>query len=169
MEYHSDPAADPAPTVFGNFQREGNLKPQGKNITEDDSMPGSDNNNSNTTTVPGDVGGPQDPGRVAERKMLSHDADTSAGENAGGARQYGIERSTGEFDVLSSEASTHPGDSVGPESESERWSKCGGELMSSRCRVGSLGKIEGEQLAKSGPVGLMGLEKKEKKKPAYRV
>jgi hypothetical protein len=111
-QYRANAAADPAPTAFGNFQREGNLKPKGKNITKDDSIPSSDNNNNNnnnnTTTVPGDIGGPQDPRRVAERKMLSRDADTSAGGNAGGARQYGIERSTGEFDVLSSEALTHP-------------------------------------------------------------
>lgn len=110
-QYRANAAADPAPTAFGNFQREGNLKPKGKNITEGDSIPSSNNNdNNNTMTVPGDVGGPQDPGRVAERKMLSRDGDNSAGRNAGGPRQYGIERSTGEFDALSSEASTHPAD-----------------------------------------------------------
>jgi hypothetical protein len=91
-DYRADTAVNTAPTTFGNFQKAGNLKPKGANLTEGD-IP-------ETKTFTGDVGGPHDPARVAERKMLSRDADAAG---AGGARQYETERTTGEFDVLSPE------------------------------------------------------------------
>jgi len=110
-------AADQAPTAFGNFQPKGALKPEGNNLKEGD-LP-------QTNTHTGDVGGPHDPGRVAEEKMLSRNADTSAG-GAGGPRgrgtgqydglkteragnQHEMAGSTGQFDVLDSEEARDQG------------------------------------------------------------
>jgi hypothetical protein len=87
-------AADQAPTAFGNFQTKGALKPKGNNLKERD-LP-------QTNTPSGDVGGPHDPSRVAEEKMLSRNADTSAG-GAGGPRQYETDRGTGQYNGLKTE------------------------------------------------------------------
>jgi len=87
-EYRANSTADQAPTAFGNFQPKRPLKPKGNNLKEGD-LP-------QTNTHTGDVGGPHDPGRVAEEKMLSRNADTSAG----GARGLKTERVGNQFDVL---------------------------------------------------------------------
>jgi hypothetical protein len=93
-DYRANAAVDTAPNAFGKFQAEGTFKPKGANLTEG-GVP-------QTKTFTGDVGGPHDPGRVAEEKMLSANADTTAA-GAGGQRQYETGRTTGEFDVLSEE------------------------------------------------------------------
>jgi hypothetical protein len=51
-EYRTNPAADQAPTAFGNFQPKGALKPKGNNLKEGD-LP-------QTNTHTGDVGGPHE-------------------------------------------------------------------------------------------------------------
>jgi hypothetical protein len=93
--YRANAAADPAPTIYSDYRTEENLKPKGRNITEGDIPP--------TETVMSNVGEANDPERLAEEKTLSRNADTSGG-GAGGAKQYGVERSTGQFDVLAEES-----------------------------------------------------------------
>jgi hypothetical protein len=93
-EYRAHSVAEPAPTAFGHFLPKGALKPKGNNLKEGD-LP-------EIKTDIGDVGGPHDPGRVAEEKMLIRDADASAG-GAGGARQYETERGTGQYEGLKTE------------------------------------------------------------------
>lgn len=102
--HRANSAADQAPTVFGNFQPKGALKPKGNNLNEGD-LP-------QTDTHTGDVGGPHDPGRVAEEKMLSRNADTSAG-GAGGPRQYETDRGTGQYDGLKTERAGNQHEMVG--------------------------------------------------------
>lgn len=46
------------------------------------------------------MGGPHDPGRLAELKFETANADTAG---AVGERQYETEKGTGQYDVLSSE------------------------------------------------------------------
>jgi len=92
-EYRASSAIDQAPTYVGDFRTEGQLKPKGANLTEGD-IP-------QTKTFTGDVGGPHDPGRVAEQSFQNANSDTAG---SGGARQYGAAGgSTGAYDVLSSE------------------------------------------------------------------
>jgi hypothetical protein len=93
-EHRANSAADQAPTAFGNFQPKGALKPKGNNLKEGDPL--------RTNTPTGDVSGPHDPGRVAEEKILSRNADTSAG-GAGGPRQYETGRGAGQYDGLKTE------------------------------------------------------------------
>jgi len=91
-DYRADAAVDPAPTYAGDFRTEGQLKPKGANLTEG-GIP-------ETKTFTGDVGGPHDPGRVAEQGFQNANADTAGGN---GPRQYETGQSTGQYDVLSSE------------------------------------------------------------------
>jgi len=92
QDYRANAAAETAPNAFGDFRTEGQLKPKGANLTEGD-IP-------QTKTFTGDVGGPHDPGRLAEQKFQNANADTAG---AGGERQYETEQGTGQYDVLSSE------------------------------------------------------------------
>ena len=85
-------SVDTAPNAFANFRTEGELKPKGTNLTEGD-IP-------QTKTFTGDVGGPHDPGRLAEQGMQATNAETAG---SGGARQYETGGNTGQFDALSSE------------------------------------------------------------------
>lgn len=103
-EHRANPGADQAPTAFGNFQRKGALKPKGNNLKEGD-LP-------QTNTPSGDVGGPHDPSRVAEEKMLSRNADTSAG-GAGGPRQYETDRGAGQYNGLKTERAGNQHEMVG--------------------------------------------------------
>ena len=97
-------AANQAPTAFENFQPKEALKPKGNNLKEGD-LP-------QTNTHIGDVGGPHDPGRVAEEKMLNRNADTSAG-GAGGSRQYETGSGTGQYDGLKTEKAGNQHEMVG--------------------------------------------------------
>jgi hypothetical protein len=97
-------AADQAPMAFGNFQAKETLKPKGNNLKEGD-FP-------QTSTHIGDVGGPHDPGRVAEEKILSRNADTSAG-GAGGARQYETNHGTRQDDGMKTEEAGNQHEMVG--------------------------------------------------------
>lgn len=103
-EHRANPGADQAPTAFGNFQRKGALKPKGNNLKGGD-LP-------QTNTPSGDVGGPHDPSRVAEEKMLSRNADTSAG-GAGGPRQYETDRGAGQYNGLKTERAGNQHEMVG--------------------------------------------------------
>jgi hypothetical protein len=103
-EHRASSAADQPPTAFGNFQRKGALKPKGNNLKEGD-LP-------QTNTPTGDVGGPHDPSRVAEEKMLSRNADTSAG-GAGGPRQYEMDRGVGQYNGLKTERADNQHEMVG--------------------------------------------------------
>jgi len=91
-DYRASSAVDSAPNAFGDFRTEGQLKPKGANLTEG-GIP-------ETKTFTGDVGGPHDPGRVAEQGFQAANADTAG---PGGARQYELDGTTGQYDVLSSE------------------------------------------------------------------
>ena len=92
------PHVDQAPNAFASIQSSGQMKPKGANLTEGD-IP-------ETKTFTGDVGGPHDPGRVAEREMLQGN-QAQAGEGVGGIRQRKDEMtgSTGQYDVLQPERS----------------------------------------------------------------
>ena len=85
-------SVDTAPNAYGHFRTEGEMKPKGTNLTE--------GNIPETKTFTGDVGGPHDPGRLAEQSMQAANADTAG---SGGARQYQTGGNTGQFDVLNSE------------------------------------------------------------------
>lgn len=92
-DYRASSSIDQAPTAYGDFRTEGQLKPKGVNLTEG-GIP-------ETKTFTGDVGGPHDPGRVAEQNFQNANSDTAG---AGGARQYGAAGgSSGAFDALSPE------------------------------------------------------------------
>ena len=65
-DYRANAAVDTASNAFANFQPELDLKSKGANLTEGD-VP-------EAKTFTGDVGGPHDPGRVGENKMLSTNA-----------------------------------------------------------------------------------------------
>lgn len=96
----SRPEADIAPnyaaTVSGGIRSEGELKPKGQNLTEG-GIP-------QTKTFTGNVGGANDPGRLAEQTFTKNDSEDLV---AAGATQYrgsGQDSSTGgQYDVLESE------------------------------------------------------------------
>jgi len=80
-------------TVTGDAIPEGQLKPKGDNLTEGD-IP-------KTKTFTGDVGGPHDPGRLAEQGFQKINADTAA--TVPRQQQENVEEGgSGQFDVLDS-------------------------------------------------------------------
>ena len=88
------PYVDEAPTSQSGILPPGSSKPKGKNLTEG-GIP-------ETKTFTGDVGGPNDPGRLAEQKFQRDNANTEfgAGEQETGA----VKRNDkGGFEVLESE------------------------------------------------------------------
>lgn len=93
------PYVDDAPTytgrTAGTIISEGELKPKGDNLTEGD-IP-------QTKTFLGDVGGPHDPGRLAERGFEKINAEAPGGGAAGRDYQTGKGNDKGGFEVLGSE------------------------------------------------------------------
>ena len=82
--------------VAGNLASEGEFQPKGQNLTEG-GVP-------ETKTFLGDVGGPNDPGRLAERSFEQANAEVAGGGVAGGrSYQDGKENDKGGFEVLGSE------------------------------------------------------------------
>jgi hypothetical protein len=82
--------------VAGTLQSEGESQPKGENLTEGD-IPA-------TKTFVGDVGGPHDPGRLAEREFEKINAEAPGG-GVGSGRSYGggEGEDKGGFEVLESE------------------------------------------------------------------
>jgi hypothetical protein len=90
------PYVDQAPTyaarTAGNIVEKGELQPKGENLTEG-GIP-------ETKTFLGDVGGPHDPGRVAEQDFEKINASV-AGATVGGRQTQGTGEYKGGFEVLS--------------------------------------------------------------------
>jgi hypothetical protein len=87
-----DQAPNYAARTAGNIVQQGELQPKGENLTEG-GIP-------ETKTFLGDVGGPHDPGRVAEQGFEKINASV-AGGTVGGRQVQGTGEDKGGFEVLS--------------------------------------------------------------------
>jgi hypothetical protein len=91
---NADTAPNYAARVSGAITTEGEGQPKGTNLKEDADIP------PNRSTFTGDVGGPKDPGRVAERTFEGVNASVAGG---GVGRDAEGERDSGAFGALGSE------------------------------------------------------------------
>jgi hypothetical protein len=98
-EYRVNAKADPAPTyvgsVTGDVLDKGMMKPKGRNVTEG----GFDSDTTENANFSAKIGTDKDPGRVAEQRLESENAETA--EDAGsGPRQKGIVKGVVGFENL---------------------------------------------------------------------
>jgi len=94
----AEKAPNYAAAAAGNIRSEGELKPKGENLTEGD-IP-------QTKTFTGDVGGPNDPGRVALQgfqKVSAQNAASAGSEHHAGSGNSADVNTGNKFDVLESE------------------------------------------------------------------
>lgn len=100
---HVDAAPNYTGAVTGSMLPEGTFKPKGQNL-EDASVTQSI---PQTKTFTGDVGGVNDPGRLAERKFEGKNTDPntelSKADGQGESQEGGSGASQGQYDVLESE------------------------------------------------------------------
>lgn len=97
---HVDAAPNYTGAVTGSMLPEGTFKPKGQNLEDagvTQSIP-------QTKTFTGDVGGVNDPGRLAERKFEGQNTDPNTElSKSGGEQEGGSGASQGQYDVLESE------------------------------------------------------------------